>query len=96
MTENERYLMMVEKLSQKHAAIALIIVNQKCGLVECSNAVQQFLYFGKGCAYVCRCFGEITGAQYHDLKNMILDSVRQLNELICRTILHEDVSEAGI
>ncbi|MCD8122904.1 MAG: hypothetical protein LUE65_11865 [Clostridiales bacterium] len=95
MTDEERYLWMIEKLSQKQEAIALKIVKRERGLVECTNMVQQFLYFGKGCAYVAWCFNEITREQYNDLKKYLSDSVAQLNKLICKSILHEDVPEPG-
>jgi len=96
MNEKDRYFFMIEKLSQKKVDIAFQILSNSCGLVECSNMVQQYLYFGKGCAYVCKCFDEITAEQYSDLEQFLMSAVADLNKLICKVILHEDVPEAGV
>lgn len=90
MDEQKRYQFMCKRIEEHCDSVVRSIREKDLGLVACSNLVQQYMYFCKGCIYVCRCFSEITGEQAHDLNKLVIRSVALMNETICREVLHED------
>ena len=92
MNEEKRYHFMCERIKEHADSVIRAIREKNLGYAACSNLVEQYMYFCKGCIYVCKCFSEITSNQARDLNERVIKLVALMNETICREVLHEDCS----